>query len=88
MLSRRSFVNGALGAGVALVTPASQQAAAQTPAPQPQRRLIVDAQVHLWKPQTPDRPWVPGLVPQLPEPFTYDKLLPLMNEAASEASQT
>jgi predicted TIM-barrel fold metal-dependent hydrolase len=79
--SRRSFVNGALGAGVALVTPASQQAAAQTPAPQPQRRLIVDAQVHLWKPQTPDRPWVPGLVPQLPEPFTYDKLLPLMNEA-------
>ncbi len=44
-------------------------------------RMIVDAQVHLWKASTPERPWVPGMVPQLPEPFGYDKLLPLMDEA-------
>ena len=43
--------------------------------------MIVDSQVHLWQAETPDRPWVPGRVPQLPEPFTIEKLLPLMNEA-------
>jgi predicted TIM-barrel fold metal-dependent hydrolase len=81
MLSRRNFLNSALGAGVALVTPPAQSSA-QTPAPQAQRRrLIVDAQVHLWKAATPERPWVPGMVPQLPEPFGYDKLIPMMNEA-------
>jgi len=42
---------------------------------------IVDAQVHIWKADTPDRPWTPGRVPQLPEPFTLEKLLPMMNEA-------
>jgi predicted TIM-barrel fold metal-dependent hydrolase len=43
--------------------------------------MIVDAQVHLWKAQSPDWPWVPGRKPQLPEPFTIDKLVPLMDEA-------
>jgi predicted TIM-barrel fold metal-dependent hydrolase len=43
--------------------------------------MIVDSQVHVWQAETPDRPWVPGRVPQLPEPFTIEKLLPLMNEA-------
>ena len=77
MLSRRSFLNGSLGTGFALATrgPAAAQA------PQPARRLIVDAQVHLWKASTPDRPWPPNTVPQLPEPFSYDMLLPMMNEA-------
>jgi predicted TIM-barrel fold metal-dependent hydrolase len=79
VLSRRSFLNGAAGAGAAIVAPhALAQAPGMTAA---SARMIVDAQVHLWKAQTPDRPWVPGMVPQLPEPFTYDKLLPLMNEA-------
>src|SRR3974377_1536665 len=45
------------------------------------RRLIIDSQVHLWKAHTPERPWNPGAVPQLPEPFTHDKLLPMMDEA-------
>jgi len=44
-------------------------------------RLIVDAQVHIWKAETPDRPWVPGRPPQLPEPLSYDRLLPMMDEA-------
>jgi len=79
MLSRRSFLHGTLGAGLAL-TQSSQQMAAQTPQPA-RRRLIVDAQVHFWKADTPDRPWPPGRVAQLPEPFTPEKLLPLMDEA-------
>ena len=43
--------------------------------------MIVDSQVHLWKAETPDWPWVPGRVAQLPEPFTIEKLVPLMDEA-------
>jgi predicted TIM-barrel fold metal-dependent hydrolase len=43
--------------------------------------MIVDAQIHLWKAETPDWPWVPGLKPQLSEPFTIEKFLPMMNEA-------
>jgi predicted TIM-barrel fold metal-dependent hydrolase len=80
MLSRRSFLNATLAAGAALAT--TQRAAGQTPAPQPQRkRMIVDAQVHLWKAETPDWQWVPGMKPQMPEPFTIEKLVPMMDEA-------
>ena len=80
MLSRRGFLNSAFGAGLALTT--AQQAPAQTPAVQPARkRLIVDAQVHLWKAESPDWPWVPGRTPQMPEPFTIEKLVPLMDGA-------
>ena len=43
--------------------------------------MIVDSQVHLWKAETPDWRWVPGRVAQLPEPFTIEKLVPLMDEA-------
>src|SRR5437763_11641444 len=43
--------------------------------------MIVDSQVHLWKAQTPDWRWVPGRVAQLPEPFTIEKLVRLMDEA-------
>ncbi len=43
--------------------------------------MIVDAQVHFWKANTPDRPWLPNRVAQLPEPFTADKFVPMMQEA-------
>jgi predicted TIM-barrel fold metal-dependent hydrolase len=43
--------------------------------------MIVDAQAHLWKANTPDRPWLPNRVAQLPEPFTIEKLVPMMDEA-------
>jgi predicted TIM-barrel fold metal-dependent hydrolase len=80
MLSRRDFLNGTVGAGLALTT--SQTAAAQTGgAPAARKRLIVDAQVHLWKAESPDWPWIPGMKPQMPEPFTIEKLVPLMDEA-------
>ena len=45
------------------------------------RRLIVDSQVHLWKAESPDWPWLPGFPPQLPEPMTIERLLPMMDEA-------
>ena len=43
--------------------------------------MIVDAQVHLWKANTPDRPWLPDRVPQLPQPFAIEQLVPMMDEA-------
>jgi predicted TIM-barrel fold metal-dependent hydrolase len=79
MLSRRGFVNGTIGAGIALAAQGAQHAAAQTNAER--KRMIVDAQVHLWTAETPEWRWVPGRPPQLPEPFTIDKLVPLMDEA-------
>src|SRR5215467_7156876 len=80
MVSRRSFLNGALGAGIALAAPGRQAAEAQTSAP-PRKHMIVDAQVHLWKAESEDWKWVPGRKPQMPEPFTIEKLVPLMDEA-------
>src|SRR6266581_470368 len=74
--TRRSFVIGSLGAGAVLATQGPHKAAAQA-----NRRLIVDAQVHLWKAESPDWKWVSGLQPQLPEPFTIERLVPMMDEA-------
>jgi predicted TIM-barrel fold metal-dependent hydrolase len=71
MLSRRHF----LAAGAALATESIAPVRAQ------QKRLIVDAQIHLWPANTPERPWVPGTKPQLPEPFTFERLVPMMDEA-------
>lgn len=78
MVSRRGFLGSALTAGAGMILPAElpQRAAAQ-----PAKRMIVDAQVHLWKAESPDWTWVPGLKPQLPEPMTIERLLPLMDEA-------
>jgi predicted TIM-barrel fold metal-dependent hydrolase len=75
MLSRRKFIATSIGAGAALAT--SQQATAQPAKP---KRMIIDAQVHLWKASSPDYPWNPGAKPQLPEPFTYERALKLMDE--------
>lgn len=80
MLSRRSFINGTIGAGLALAGAGTRTAEAQMSTPA-RKRMIVDAQVHLWTAETPDWKWVPGRKPQLPEPFTIEKLVPLMDEA-------
>src|SRR5438309_8669692 len=74
MFTRRKFLGTTLGAGVALAT----GACATQPAG---KRVIVDAQVHLWKASGPDYPWNPGAKPQLPEPFTVERVVPLMDEA-------
>ncbi len=73
MLSRRQFVASRVAAGTA-AGPSSSTA-------QSGKRTIVDAQVHLWKAQSDDWKWVPGMKPQMPEPFTIEKLVPLMDEA-------
>ncbi len=73
MLTRRRFL--ATTAGVALA--AGVQPALSQPA---KKREIVDAQIHLWKASAPDYPWDPGVKPQLPEPFTYERALALMDE--------
>ena len=49
MLSRRNFLSSTLGASMSLM-PSMQSA--QGAAAQAARRVIVDAQVHLWKPDT------------------------------------
>jgi predicted TIM-barrel fold metal-dependent hydrolase len=77
MLSRRSFLKSALGAGVALASARLAPAADQVA----RRRTIVDAQIHLWKAESQDWPWVPGAMPQLPEPFTIERAVPLMDQA-------
>ena len=76
LLSRRHFLGGTVGAGLA-ATSVAETAAVQAA----RKRLIVDAQVHVWKGESADWPWIPGLKPQMPEPFTIEKLVPLMEEA-------
>ena len=76
MLTRRRFIGTTLVAGAALATGAQQAR------PQPaSKRTIVDAQVHFWKANSPDWAWDPGARPQLPEPFTIERALPMMDEA-------
>src|SRR2546421_5825842 len=76
MPTRRSFIGYSLGAGAVLATQGARHAAAQLA-----WSMIVDAQLHLWKAESPDWKWVPGLQPQLPEPFTIERLVPMMDEA-------
>jgi predicted TIM-barrel fold metal-dependent hydrolase len=76
MLTRRTLLSNMVGTGLALAAKV-ERSGAQTG----RRRMIVDAQVHLWKAESEDWRWVPGAVPQLPEPFTIEKLVPLMDEA-------
>jgi predicted TIM-barrel fold metal-dependent hydrolase len=79
MLTRRHFLESTLAAGLALATQRTQPVKAQ-PAQQP-RRVIVDSQIHMWKANTPDRPWVPGTRPQLPEPMTIERVVPMIDAA-------
>src|SRR5262245_48563702 len=72
MLTRRELTAAALSVGAAA---SLNKTFAQT------RRTLVDAQVHLWKAESEDWKWVPGLKPQMPDPFTIEKLVPLMDEA-------
>lgn len=77
MTSRRNFLRGLLGAGAAITMQGCQHAGAPSSA----RRLIVDSQLHLWTAERPDWRWVPGQNPQLPEPFTIERALPLADAA-------
>ena len=48
-----------------------------------EERMIVDAQLHVWTEETPERPWIPGGKQRahLAEALTWQKALPLMDEA-------
>ena len=77
MQNRRSFITSTVvGAGTLLATQGARRAVAQA-----DRRMIVDAQIHLWKAESADWKWVPGLKPQLPEPFTIERAIAMMDEA-------
>ena len=43
--------------------------------------FIADAQVHIWRASTPERPWLPGRKPQRPIPLEADGLLREMDAA-------
>lgn len=49
--------------------------------------FIVDSQVHIWKEESPDRPWIPGARERMKlnghrlEPFTYEECIELMDAA-------
>jgi ureidoglycolate dehydrogenase (NAD+) len=49
--------------------------------------FVVDSQIHIWKEETPDRPWVPGARERIrlnghrEEAFSYEEALQLMDEA-------
>ena len=77
MLTRRHFLQNTLGAGLA--SPLAGASFAQTP-PAAKKRIIVDSQIHLWKADTPDRPWAPGTRAQLPEPMTIERVLTFLDE--------
>ena len=76
MLTRRGFIGSTLAAG-AVTSSAMQPASSQSA----RKRAIVDAQIHLWKAESEDWKWIPGMKPQLPEPFTIERALPLLDEA-------
>jgi predicted TIM-barrel fold metal-dependent hydrolase len=82
MLSRRDAVKAALGAGSAIAVEGAQPTVAQTGSGR--RRRLVDAQVHMWTAERVDWKWIPGIPPHLPEPFTAERLLPMMDEAGVE----
>src|SRR5258706_15609754 len=77
MCSSRRFHATTAAAGLGVAAQRALPATAQ-----PKRRLIVDSQVHLWLANTPERPWANGATrAQLPEPFTIERLVPMMDEA-------
>ena len=49
--------------------------------------FIVDSQIHIWKDEAPDRPWLPGARERIrlnghrEESFSYEEALGLMDEA-------
>ena len=75
MLTRRALLERTLATGLGLAMPAVRGALAQA------RRIIVDSQIHMWKENTSDRPWVAGTRPQLPEPMTIERVVPMIDAA-------
>jgi predicted TIM-barrel fold metal-dependent hydrolase len=75
VLSRRRVLTSLTATSVALATERVVPTVADA------RRLIVDSQIHMWPANTPERPWVAGTRPQLLEPFTIERVIPMLDEA-------
>jgi predicted TIM-barrel fold metal-dependent hydrolase len=77
-VKRRRFLTGAatgcLGMALPKIFPIAH-------AESRQERLIVDSQIHVWLPNTQQRAWLPNRVPQMPDAFTIDRLIPIIDEA-------
>ena len=43
--------------------------------------MIIDSGIHVWLPEAPDRPWMPGRTAHLPEPLPHQKFSAMMGEA-------
>ena len=69
MLSRRRVLISTAATGVALTGQLTRASGDQR------------SQVHLWPANTPERPWIAGATPQLPQPFTIERVVPMMDEA-------
>jgi predicted TIM-barrel fold metal-dependent hydrolase len=76
VLTRRRLIGSTLAAAAATATGA-QPALSQDA----NKRIIVDAQMHLWQAESDGWKWVPGMKPQMDEPFTIERALPMMDEA-------
>lgn len=74
MITRRTLVSSSIALGATAAIGASPGLAQA-----PRKRTIVDAQIHMWKANAPDFPWPQGAKAQLPEPFTWERALPLMD---------
>lgn len=48
--------------------------------------MIIDSGIHIWRPEAPDRPWMPGRKAHLPEPLTIEGLTAMMDEAGVTGS--
>lgn len=78
-MQRREFLTGAAQFGMAAASQLFVPGIAR--ADRRNGRMIVDAQTDIWLPSTPERPWLPNRVAQMPTPFTIDRLIPIIDEA-------
>ncbi|WP_230293641.1 amidohydrolase [Croceicoccus sp. Ery5] len=42
--------------------------------------MIIDSQIHLWEADNPARPWPEGVKPDVAEPLTAERFIPMMDE--------
>ncbi len=74
-MERRHFLLGAASASLA------RAAMAQ---PAPAKRTIVDAQIHMWRPNSAEKPWMPGTRPQIWEPMSIERVIAVIDDAGVE----
>jgi predicted TIM-barrel fold metal-dependent hydrolase len=71
-MERRGFLLGA--ASASLAGTARAQGA-------PAKRTIADAQIHMWRPNSPEKPWAPGTRPQIWEPMSIERVIAIIDDA-------